>query len=58
MPPFSFSLTLIAEVVALLVGAGASRDSIPFEGMTKDEERGRTIHRLRDDLRMQAALRP
>ena len=42
------------EVVALLVRAGAKLDSSWFE--VDDEERRRTIQRLRADPRMQAAL--
>jgi ankyrin repeat protein len=43
------------EVVALLVRAGAKLDSPWFE--VDDEERRRTIQKLRADSRMQAALR-
>jgi hypothetical protein len=43
------------EVVALLVRAGAKLDIPWFEG--DDEERRRTIEKLPQDLRMQAALR-
>jgi hypothetical protein len=43
------------EVVASLVRAGAKLNSVWFEG--HDEDRRRTIEKLRGDSRMQTALR-